>query len=189
MSLAMVELTENSKGQHCDMGIAGLDTLQTITALVMGLGLIGVLLPLVPGPLLIWLTVLAYDLIRGFSWRGGGVFAALTVLMLAGSTTELWLSSAGARRGGASGCALAAAAVAGVVGFVFFSVLGAILLPALTVLIVELLRLRDLRHAARAGRGYLAGWLLSAGAELMAALFMIALWFWQVGGWEAVIGY
>lgn len=170
------------------MGIAGLDTLQTVTLLIMALGVIGVLLPLIPGPLIIWLTALAYDLIRGFTWRSGIILAMLTVLMLAGSTTELWLSSAGARRSGASGCAVAVAAVAGLVGFVFFNVLGAILLPTLTVLLIELVRLRDLRQATRAGGGYLVGWLLSTGVELTVALLMIALWLWQVGGWRAVVG-
>lgn len=171
------------------MDFAGLDTPQTITLLVMALGLIGVLLPLIPGPLVIWLAALAYDLVRGITWRSGIVLAVLTALMLAGSTTEFWLSSAGARRSGASGCAVAAAAVAGLVGFVFFNLLGAILLPTLTVLVVELIRLRDLRHATLAGRGYLVGWLLSTGVELGVALLMIALWLWQVGGWRAVIGY
>jgi len=171
------------------MEFAGLDTLQTLTLLVMALGVIGVLLPLIPGPLIIWIVALAYDLIRGITWRSGTVLAILTVLMLAGSTTDFWLSSAGARRSGASGCAVVAAAVAGLVGFVFFNVVGAILLPTLTVLIVELIRLRDLRHATRAGGGYLVGWLLSTGVELVVALLMIALWLWQVGGWRAVVGY
>ena len=171
------------------MEIAGLDTTQSITLLIMSLGLVGVLIPLIPGPLLIWLTALAYDLIRGITWRSGSVLVVLTVLMIAGSTTELWMSSAGARRSGASGCALAAAAIAGLVGFILFNVVGAILLPTLTVLAVELVRLRDLRRATRAGRGYLIGWLLSSGVELIAALLMIAAWLWQVGGWEAVAGY
>jgi hypothetical protein len=171
------------------MEFAGLDTLQTLTLLVMALGVIGVLLPLIPGPLIIWIVALAYDLIRGITWRSGIVLAILTVMMLAGSTTDFWLSSAGARRSGASGCAVAAAAVAGLVGFVIFNVVGAILLPTLTVLIVELIRLRDLRHATRAGGGYLVGWLLSTGVELVVALLMIALWLWQVGGWRAVVGY
>ncbi|RME44798.1 MAG: DUF456 domain-containing protein [Chloroflexi bacterium] len=170
------------------MQFAGLDTLQTLTLLVMALGIVGVLVPLIPGPLIIWAVALVYDLIRGITWRSGIVLAILTVLMVAGSTTDLWLSSASARRSGASGCAIAAAAVAGLVGFVVFNVLGAVLLPALTVLVVELIRLRDLRHATRAGRGYLAGWLISTGAELLVALVMIALWLWQVGGWRAVIG-
>lgn len=137
------------------MGIAGPDTLQTLTLLVMALGLVGVLLPLIPGPLLIWLAVLAYDFIRGITWRSGIVLAVLTALMLVGSTTEFWLSSASARRSGASGCAVIAGAAAGLVGFVFLNLLGVILLPTLTVLIVELVRLRDLGHATP-GRPWLS---------------------------------
>lgn len=176
----MVQLAESTPANLTDMEFAGLDTLQTLTLLVMALGVVGILLPLIPGPLIIWLAALAYDLVRGITWRSGVILGVLTLLMLAGSTTEFWLSSAGARRSGASGCAVVAAAAAGLVGFVFFNILGAILLPTLTVLIVELVRLRDLRHATRAGGGYLVGWLLSTGVELIVALLMIALWLWQV---------
>jgi uncharacterized protein YqgC (DUF456 family) len=170
------------------MGVAGLDLLQTITLLVMALGAVMVLLPLIPGLVLIWLAALAYDLIRGFTWRSGIVLLVLTVLMIVGSTTEFWLSSAGARRGGASGWAVLAAVVASVVGLVFLNALAAVLLPALAVLAVEYVRVRDVRHAARAGRDYLIGWFFSTGIELMVALLMIALWLWQVGGWRALVG-
>jgi uncharacterized protein YqgC (DUF456 family) len=168
--------------------IAGLDTLQSVTLLAMTLGLVGVLIPLVPGPLLIWLAAVGYFLIRDLTWQSGVVLAVLTALMIAGSSTGLWLSSAGARRSGASGCAIAAAAVAGLIGFLLFNVVGAILLPTATVLAIEFMRLRDIGQAGRVGRSYLIGWLLSSGAELLLAFLMVVLWTWHVGGWAAIIG-
>lgn len=170
------------------MAIAGLDTLQSLTLLAMALGLVGVLIPLVPGPLLIWLAAVGYFLVRGLTWESGVVLAALTVLMIAGSTTGLWLSSAGARRSGASGCAIAAAALAGLIGFLLFNVVGAILLPTATVLAIEFVRLRDIGQAGRVGRSYLVGWLLSTGIELLLAVLMVVLWTWYVGGWAAIVG-
>jgi uncharacterized protein YqgC (DUF456 family) len=168
--------------------IAGLDTLQSLTLVAMTLGLVGVLIPLVPGPLLIWLAAVGYFLVRGLTWQSGVVLAVLTALMIAGSTTGLWLSSASARRSGASGCAVAAAAMAGLIGFVLFNVVGAILLPTATVLAIEFMRLRDIGQAGRVGRSYLVGWLLSSGTELLLALLMVVLWTWHVGGWAAIIG-
>ncbi len=170
------------------MMVSGLDLLQTVVLFVMVLGIAGALLPAMPGALIVWLAALVYDLIRGFTPRSATVLGAMTVLMLLASTSDLWLSGAGARRGGASGCAVALAVLAGIVGLIFFNIVGAILLPVATVLVVELLRLRNLGQALRAGGGYLVGWLLSTGVELLGVLIMIALWLWQINGWRAITG-
>jgi uncharacterized protein YqgC (DUF456 family) len=162
------------------MSVAGLDPLQSAVLVVMIIGIAGALIPGLPGPLLVWLAALVYNLLRGFTLTSSIVAAVMTLLTIAGSTTELWLSGAGARRGGASGCAVFLALIAGLVGLVFFSVVGAILLPVLTVLVVELLRVRDPRRALRAGGGYFVGWLISTGVELTAVLLMIGLWVWSV---------
>jgi uncharacterized protein YqgC (DUF456 family) len=164
------------------MSVTGLDLLQTVVLFVMVLGIAGALLPSIPGAAIVWLAALVYDLIRGFTLR------SMTVLTLVASTSDLWLSGAGARRGGASGCAVALAVVAGIIGLIFFNIVGAILLPVITVLVVELVRLRDVGRALQAGGGYLVGWLLSTGVELLAVLVMIALWLWQINGWRAITG-
>ena len=170
------------------MTVTGLDLLQTVVLFVMVLGIAGALLPSIPGAVIVWLAALVYDLIRSFTLRSGAVLAIMTVLTLVASTSDLWLSGAGARRGGASGCAVALAVVAGIVGLIFFNIIGAILLPVITVLVVELVRLRDVGRALQAGSGYLVGWLLSTGVELLAVLIMIALWLWQINGWRAITG-
>jgi uncharacterized protein len=163
------------------MNLNALDPFQAIILLVMVLGIAGALLPVVPGAVIVWLAALVYDLVRGFNLRSSAVLAAMTVLAIAASTSDLWLSGAGARRGGASGCAVVLAVIAGIVGLIFFSVIGAVLLPVATVLVVEMVRLRDPAQALKAGGGYLVGWLLSTGVELLAVLIMIALWLWQIG--------
>ena len=169
------------------MGVNGLDLLQTVVLFVMVLGIVGALLPAIPGAALAWLAVLVYDLIRGFTPRSAAMLAIMTVLALLASTSDLWLSGAGARRGGASGCAVALALVAGIIGLIF-NIIGAILLPVMTVLVVELVRLRDVGRALQAGGGYLVGWLLSTGVELLAVLIMIGLWLWQIDGWRTITG-
>jgi uncharacterized protein YqgC (DUF456 family) len=170
------------------MQFTGLDTLQSVILVVMALGVVAGLLPLIPGPLVTWLAALAYDLLTGLTPIKGGLLAAMTIFMLAGSTSDIWLGSVGAKRGGASGCSAWLAALAGVVGLIAFNLIGAILLPIATVLVFELIRGRDVGGALRAGGGYFVGWALSVFVELVAALAIMALWLWQVNGWRAVIG-
>ena len=170
------------------MNLPGLDLLQTVVLIVMVIAIIGALLPSIPGALIVWVAVLVYDLIRGFTPANIAVLAIMTILMLVASTSDIWLSGASARRGGASGCAVGLAVVAGIVGLIFFNIVGAILLPVITVLVVELVRLRDVRRALQAGGSYFVGWLLSSGVELLAVLLMIALWLWQINGWRAITG-
>jgi uncharacterized protein len=170
------------------MSVTGLDLLQTVVLVVMVIGIAGALLPAVPGAVIVWLAVLVYDLIRGFTPTNIAVLVIMTVLTLLASTSDIWLSGASARRGGASGCAVALAVVAGIVGLIFLNIIGAILLPVITVLVVELVRMRDVRRALQAGGSYFVGWLLSSGVELLAVLIMIALWLWQINGLRAITG-
>lgn len=80
------------------MQITGLDTLQTITLLAMALGVIAGLLPMVPGPLIAWLAALVYDLVIGFTPARAMILGVMTVIMLVGSFSDVWLGSAGAKR-------------------------------------------------------------------------------------------
>jgi len=152
-----------------------------IVALVlMFIGLLGVILPLVPGIVLVYLAVLLYAVIEGFAKIGPITLAVLTVLAVVGVTADLWVSSLGAKVGGASVWALLGGLVLGLVGLIFFSLPGAILGSVLGVIMVELGRVGDWRKVLKAGGGWLIGWLLSTVVQLSIALIMIAIFLWQV---------
>jgi hypothetical protein len=71
-----------------------------IVALVlMFIGLVGVILPLVPGIVLVYLAALLYAVIEGFAKIGPITLAVLTVLAVVGVTADLWVSSLGAKVG------------------------------------------------------------------------------------------
>ena len=152
-----------------------------IVALVLMLiGLLGVILPLVPGIVLVYLAALLYAVIEGFARIGPITLAVLTVLAVVGVTADLWVSSLGAKVGGASVWALLGGLVLGLVGLIFFSLPGAIVGSVAGVIAVELWRVRDWRKVLKAGGGWLIGWLLSTVVQLSIALIMIAIFFWQV---------
>jgi uncharacterized protein YqgC (DUF456 family) len=152
-----------------------------IVALVlMFIGLLGVILPLVPGIVLVYLAALLYAVIEGFAKIGPITLAVLTVLAVVGVTADLWVSSLGAKVGGASVWALLGGLALGLVGLIFFSLPGAILGSVLGVIMVELGRVGDWRKVLKSGGGWLIGWLLSTVVQLSIALIMIAIFLWQV---------
>ena len=145
------------------------------TAVIMGIGLLGTLLPLIPGPPIIWLGALYY------AWRTNWVevgWPSLTVLLLLaliGGTADLWMGYLGASKGGASVWATVASMVGGLIGLVVFSVPGALIGSVGGIILVEFTRHRDWRRMLRAGGGYLAGWLLATIVQILISLVMIGL--------------
>ena len=153
-----------------------------IVALVlMFIGLLGVILPLVPGIVLVYLAVLLYAFIEGFARIGPITLAVLTVLAVVGVTADLWVSGLGAKVGGASVWALLGGLVLGLVGLIFFSLPGAVVGSVAGVVAVEMWRVRDWRKVLKSGGGWLIGWLLSTVVQLSIALIMIAIFLWRVG--------
>jgi uncharacterized protein YqgC (DUF456 family) len=158
-----------------------LDTIALIaTLLVMLLGLVGIVLPLIPGTVLIFLAALGYALAEGFQAVGWPTLIVLGVLTAVATTADLWASSAGAKIGGASGWSVVAGLIGGLIGLIVFSLPGAILGAILGVLVVEIVRAKDWRQALKAGGGWAIGWALSTVLQLGIGLTMTAIFVWQV---------
>jgi len=162
------------------MGELG-DTLALVlTIVVMVAGLVLTVIPQVPGVLIIWLAVLGYALLDRFQMPGPVMFGLLTLLGLAGTTTDLWMKLLGAKTGGASVWGMLAGLVFGLVGLILFFPLGGIIGSVAGVMLVEGLRARSLGAALRSGGGTLGGYLLSMVVEfglgaLIIALFLITV--------------
>jgi uncharacterized protein YqgC (DUF456 family) len=155
--------------------------------LLMFLGVVGAILPVMPGPLLIWLGAFLWGWADGFQAVGWPTLALLAILMVLAWGSDLILTTVGSRRAGASWKAIAGAIVGAVVGGVFLSgvvpaigtSLGAVLGGVVGILGVEYFEKRDWGHAFRAARGYIVGSLAASGLELFLSLLMIAIFAWQ----------
>ncbi len=157
-----------------------------LTLGVMVVGLIGTVIPVLPGVELIWLAALVYAIAERFATIDPLTFAALTALAAIGITANIWASHLGSRLGGASWQALLAGLGLGAVGFILGLLVGGIgavpggLIGALAgVLLVEYSRRKDWREAARAGTGWLVGCLLSGFIQMAVGMVMILLFVWQ----------
>ncbi len=147
-----------------------------ITIFAMLVGLLGLVVPLFPGIVVIWLAALGYGIVAGFNTAGIIFFVVITLLMLAGTTVDNVLMGVGARQGGASWLSLGAALVAGIAGTLLFLPIGGLIATPLAVLLVEFLRSRDWRKTWIAVRGLAVGWGLSFVVRFLIGVVMILFW-------------
>ncbi|MGD8791176.1 MAG: DUF456 domain-containing protein [Anaerolineae bacterium] len=152
----------------------------TLSLVLMLVGLLGTVLPVLPGTILIFAGALLYAFLEGFQIVGWPTLALLGVLTGLATTAELWAASVGAKVGGASGWSVLAGLAGGLVGLLFFSLPGAIAGAVMGVLISEMVRVGDWQKALKAGGGWAVGWLISAVVQVAVGLAMVAIFIWQV---------
>jgi hypothetical protein len=151
-----------------------------LSSLIMLVGLIGTVLPVLPGTILIFAGAFLYALVEGFQVVGWPTLVVLGVLTAVATTADLWATSVGAKIGGASGWSVVIGLLGGLVGLVVLSLPGAIIGAIVGVLLTEIVRVGDWRQALKAGSGWLAGWILSTVVQLGIGLVMVAIFVWQV---------
>jgi uncharacterized protein YqgC (DUF456 family) len=150
-----------------------------IAQIIMLVGLVGLIVPIYPGTVIMWLAALGYGIATGFTTLGIVLFVIITLLMLASTVVDNVLMGAGARQGGASWWSIGLALLAGVVGTLVFPPFGGIIAAPLAVLGMEYLRLHDVKKAWEALRGLATGWGLSVIVRFgMGVVMMILWWVW-----------
>jgi uncharacterized protein len=147
-----------------------------LTQIVMLIGLFGSLVPIFPGPFIMWLAALGYGVLAGFNTLGVIMFVMISVLMIAGGLADNVFMGAGARKGGASWGTIIVALIAGVAGTLLLPPFGGIIAAPGAVLLLEYLRLRDLNKAWLALRGLATGWGFSFIARFGIGLVIMVLW-------------
>jgi uncharacterized protein YqgC (DUF456 family) len=147
-----------------------------VTLVFMGVGLIGLIIPIFPGLTIIWLAALGYGVVTGFTTLGWVLFAVLTILFIGGALIDNVLMGARAHKEGASWTTLLLGYIAGIVGTIVIPPIGGIILAPLVILLLEYRRQGDLNKALVSLRGLAVGWGLSFVARLFIGAFMIGLW-------------
>jgi uncharacterized protein YqgC (DUF456 family) len=152
----------------------------------MFVGLLGVILPLVPGVGFIWLVTLVYAIAERFATIDPLTFFVLTVLGAIGFSADLWMTQVGAKIGGASFwsllAGLALGAIGAVIGAIFLgigAVVGAFVGAIAGVILAEWYQRKDWNEAIKAGGGWLVGCTLSGGVQFFIAILMILIFVWQ----------
>ena len=143
-------------------------------ALLVGLGLVGLFLPGLPGAPLILMGLILGAWANDFTYVGLWTIVVLTVLAGLTYAVDFWATMFGAKKFGASKRAIVGALIGAVIG-IFLGLPGVVLGPFLGAVAGELSAQRDLRQATRAGIGATIGLVLGAAIKLALAFTMIGI--------------
>ncbi|MEM9386101.1 MAG: DUF456 domain-containing protein [Pseudomonadota bacterium] len=137
-------------------------------------GLIGVILPFLPGSTLILAGLVLIAWAEQFAYVGLGALGVLVALTLLTFVVDYVASLLGAGRMGASRAGLLGAAIGTFAGVFFFPV-GLLLGPFVGAVVGELLARSDALRAGKVGVGAVVGVLLGAVGNLLIAAGMIGI--------------
>ncbi len=139
-------------------------------------GLVGLLVPVFPGLLVIWVAILIYGLLAGFTWWSLLLFVVISLIGLGASLADNVMMAGGARSGGASWSSIAVALVAGIVGTLILPPFGGLIFAPLAVLLLEYYRQKDWKRARESVVGMAKGWGIAFFVRLMGGIVMMILW-------------
>lgn len=139
------------------------------------LGIVGTIIPIIPGTLLIWLTVVVYAWVTDFAAISIPLIVFFTLVALVTGTVDLWLPLFGAKRTGASPKAILLGVVGGIIGTFMLPLLGTIIGYAVGILLGEYLIQRDMNAALRASIGSLAGWGIATAIQLGGGILLLVI--------------
>lgn len=162
-----------------------------VAVLFILIGLAGVLIPLLPGSLLIWLTVIIYAVVEranGFAALDPVTLVFITLIALVTGLSDLWLPLLGAKVTGSSKRALLFGVIGAIIGTFIAPLIGSIIGYAVGILIGEYQKYGDWDKALRASAGGLAGVGVATVLQLGGGILILIIFVWQVLAYQGTIG-
>ena len=147
-----------------------------LVAILMVIGLIGTVVPVMPGLLVIWGGALAYGLLVEFGRVGWVAFSVITLLLVAGTLASYVLPHRSGAAGGASKTSLRLGLALGILGFFVIPVIGLPIGAVAGVMVGEYQRLGDWGAAWATTKRVLIGFGYGALAEIAAGIAMVGTW-------------
>ncbi len=161
--------------------------LQGLTLGIMLIGLFGLIVPVFPGLLIMWLATLFYAILESSAGRmntiGWGLFTVITLLMVAGSVADNIIIARKMRGRAIPWFSIGLAYAGGLIGTVAFAPVATVFTPfvgivasLLSLFGAEWLRLRKVRPAFVSTRSYMIAWGWSYAAVFGIGVLMILVW-------------
>jgi uncharacterized protein YqgC (DUF456 family) len=145
-----------------------------VGVILVVVGLAGVVLPALPGTILIFGGLLLIAWIDSFTRVGMGALVLIGLIAVASHGVDFAAAALGAKRLGASPRAMIGAALGTIAGL-FFGLPGVVLGPFAGAVIGELTVQRDLARAGRAGLAAWIGFVVGMAVKVGLAFLMIAI--------------
>jgi len=146
----------------------------SVTLIVMLFGLVGSVLPVLPGTPVVLIAAIGHRLYFGDASISNLFLAALVVLTGLSLLLDFLASVIGAKKFGATWRGMVGAILGGIVGL-FFTVPGIVLGPFVGALALEMTGGKEFKVALRAGTGAVIGLLLGVVAKFSICVMMIGL--------------
>jgi uncharacterized protein YqgC (DUF456 family) len=157
-----------------------------VAYVLIAIGVAGSVIPVLPGPMVIWLGAFVWAWANDFTGVGWGTLIVLGVLALVAWGSDLFLTTVMSRKAGASWKAIVGAIVGGLVGASLLSalpllgtILGAILGAVAGMWLVEYWDKGNTSAATTAVQAYIASMIFAAILEMVIALMMVAIFAFQ----------
>ena len=166
----MIEITEAAASE-----IDGRTVAQWAAVLLYVVGLIGIVIPVLPGLLACLAAVLIWAIATGgtAAWT---IFGICAILFVTGVTLQILIPGRRLKADGVGGWTIILGLIAGVVGFFVVPVVGLPLFFVGAVYLVEYARFRDQSRAWSATKAAIKGFLRSMGIEFVTALLIGLTW-------------
>ena len=153
---------------------AGIIILWILAGALVAAGVVGLVLPVVPGPPMIFAGMVLAAWAEGFVHVGGVTLAVLAILALIASSIDFLAGAFGAKHFGASRRAMIGALAGAFVGL-FFGIPGIIAGPFIGAVIGELTAHKNVMDASLAGAGAWLGMVVGAAAKVAIGFVMIGV--------------
>jgi uncharacterized protein YqgC (DUF456 family) len=148
--------------------------LWVVAGLMIVVGVAGVVLPALPGILLVLAGIVLAAWIDDFTRISGWTVGIIAVLAVVGWVADYAATLLGARKAGASKLAIAGAAIGTVLG-VFAGLIGLLIFPFIGATLGEYLNQRDARNAGKVGLGTWLGLLVGTVVKVVIVFMMLGI--------------
>jgi len=159
--------------------------LETLTLFALIVGLVGLIVPIFPGLVVMWLGTLAYAILQNAagemtSWKWV-IFSIITLLMIAGSIGDNLIIARKMRDKYVPWSSILFAFAAGIVASLFFTPLIGLAAAPVGLYLAENRRLKNSEAAIDSTKAYMIGWGWAFGVRFLVGLTMIG--FWMLWAW------
>ncbi|NUM46859.1 MAG: DUF456 domain-containing protein [Anaerolineales bacterium] len=144
--------------------------------LVAIVSLLGLVVPIFPGTVIIWIVTVVYGILNGFGVAGGILFALITVLMIVSTLADNILMGAKARENGASWLSIGLALGTAIIGTMVFPPIGGLIGAPLVLFLSEYNRVKDREKALATVKALALGWGWAIVARMGIGVVMLGLW-------------
>ena len=148
--------------------------LWAVAVILVGVGIVGIVLPAVPGTILIFAGLLVGAWADHFTRVGPLMLSLIAIIGIATYGVDFVATALGAKHLGASKRAMAGAALGTVLGF-FLGLPGVIVGPFLGAIAGELTVHRDWKRVGKAGLAAWVGFVVGTAVKVALAFLMIGL--------------